>query len=121
MKDIISDYGFLLRLVNTITINIDEYYPRCYKVNDAKTFKNFIASIILRFVLTNYMYIADWLVYLGLLKIMLIQCYVMSDLIKRMSSYMCQILKSVNIQPRSPRTLIKRTSADMALSNYPKS
>ena len=28
--------------------------------------------------------------------------------------------KRVNIQSRSPRMLIKRTSADMELSNYPK-
>ena len=31
--------GFLLRLVNTYTVDIKEYYPRCYKVNDAKAFK----------------------------------------------------------------------------------
>ena len=29
-------------------------------------------------------------------------------------------IKRVNIQSRSPRMLIKRTSADMELSNYPK-
>ena len=33
-EDITSDYGFLLRLVNTFTIGTDEYYPMCYKVND---------------------------------------------------------------------------------------
>ena len=32
-EDITSDYGFLLRLVNTFTIDTDEYYPMCYKVN----------------------------------------------------------------------------------------
>ena len=31
--DITSDYGFLLRLVSTFTIDTDEYYPMCYKVN----------------------------------------------------------------------------------------
>ena len=31
-----SDYGFLLRLVNTFTIDIYEYYPMCYKVNDCQ-------------------------------------------------------------------------------------
>ena len=32
---------FLLRLVNTFTTNTDdEYDPVCYKVNDAKTFKD---------------------------------------------------------------------------------
>ena len=35
-----SDCGFLLRLVKTFTVDTEEYYPRCYKVNDAKTFKN---------------------------------------------------------------------------------
>ena len=38
--DITSDYEFLLRLVNTFTIDTDEYYLMCYKVNDTKTFKN---------------------------------------------------------------------------------
>ena len=34
-EDITSDYGFLLRLVNTFTIDTDEYYPiaMCYKIN----------------------------------------------------------------------------------------
>ena len=39
---ITSDYGFLLRLVNTFTIDTDEYYLMCYKVNDTKTFKNLV-------------------------------------------------------------------------------
>ena len=30
---ITSDYGFLLRLVNTFTIDTDKYYPMCYRVN----------------------------------------------------------------------------------------
>ena len=32
-EDITSDYGFLLRLVNIFTIDTDEYYSMCYKVN----------------------------------------------------------------------------------------
>ena len=50
---ITSDYGFLLRLVNTFTIDTDEYYLMCYKVNDTKTFKNLLGLyyIILGFVL----------------------------------------------------------------------
>ena len=32
-EDITSDYGFLLRLVNTFTVDTDEYYTKCYKVN----------------------------------------------------------------------------------------
>ena len=43
-EDITSDYGFLLRLVKTFTVDTEEYYPRCYKVNDAKTFKNLVVS-----------------------------------------------------------------------------
>ena len=35
-EDITSDYGFLLRLVNTFNIGTDEYYPMCYKANDVK-------------------------------------------------------------------------------------
>ena len=54
-EGITSGYGLLLQLVNTFTIDTEEYYPRCYKVNDAKTFKILI-TIILRFVLTNHMY-----------------------------------------------------------------
>ena len=53
---ITSDYGFLLRLVNTFTIDTEEYYLICYKVNDTKTsFKNLVGLyyIILGFVLTN--------------------------------------------------------------------
>ena len=41
-KDITSDCGFLLRLVNTFTIDTDEYYSMCYKVNDAKAFKSLV-------------------------------------------------------------------------------
>ena len=46
-RHITSDYGFLLRLVNTFTIDTDEYYPVCYKVNDAKTFKNLVYYFML--------------------------------------------------------------------------
>ena len=50
---ITSDYGFLLRLVNTFTIDTDEYYLMCYKVNDTKNFNNLVGLyyIILGFVL----------------------------------------------------------------------
>ena len=38
---ILSDYEFLLLLVNTSTIDTDEYYPMCYRVKyDAKAFTN---------------------------------------------------------------------------------
>ena len=44
-EDIMADYRFLLGLVNAFTIDTDEYYPVCYKVNDAKTFKNLVAIL----------------------------------------------------------------------------
>ena len=33
--------------MNTFTIDTDEYYPVCYKVNDAKTFKNLVYCFVL--------------------------------------------------------------------------
>ena len=45
-EDITSDYGFLRRLVNTFTIDTDEYYLMCYKVNDMKTFKYLCRPIL---------------------------------------------------------------------------
>ena len=62
-EDITSDYGFLLRLVNTFTIDTDEYYPMCYKLNDAKTFSDAFKNLVYYFTLVNHqMYITDWLV-----------------------------------------------------------
>ena len=46
-EDITSDYRFLLRLVNTFSMGTDKYYPVCYKVNDAKTFKNLVHYFML--------------------------------------------------------------------------
>ena len=37
-----SEYYFLRPIHNAFTFDTNEYYPRCYKVNDAKTFKNAI-------------------------------------------------------------------------------
>ena len=34
-------------MVNTFTIDTDKYYPVCYKVNDAKTFKNLVYCFML--------------------------------------------------------------------------
>ena len=86
-EDITSDYGLLLRLVNTFTIVTGEYYPMCYEVHDANTSKSFVyqglssnnfrhpsksrkrdersfcrCSLILRLLTNCHMYIADWLV-----------------------------------------------------------
>ena len=35
-EDIISDYEFLLSILNAFTDGTEEYYPRCNNVNDAK-------------------------------------------------------------------------------------
>ena len=35
-RDIISDYEFLLSILNAFTVGTEEYYPRCNNVNDAK-------------------------------------------------------------------------------------
>ena len=51
---ITSDYGFLLRLVNTFTIETDEYYPMCYRVNMMSRPLKTLYIIILRFVLITY-------------------------------------------------------------------
>ena len=67
--------GFcMLRLVNTFTIDTDEYYLMCYKVNDTKTLQ---AYIILGFVRahksSHNTCIADWLIELsGAFKIILL-------------------------------------------------
>ena len=45
VEDITSDYRFLIRLVNIFTWW--EYYPVCYKVNDAKNFKNLVYYFML--------------------------------------------------------------------------
>ena len=34
--DIISGYEFLLSILNVFIVGTEEYYPKCYKVNDAK-------------------------------------------------------------------------------------
>ena len=53
-------YGFLLQLVNTFTVDMEEYYPRCYKVNFAKTIKNLVVSFYALCSQIICMYIADW-------------------------------------------------------------
>ena len=47
----------MLRLVNTFTIETDEYYPRCYKVNYGKTFKNLVYYVMLCAHKASYVYI----------------------------------------------------------------
>ena len=41
-EDITSDYGFLLQLVSTLTIDTDKYYQMCYKVNGCQDLKNIL-------------------------------------------------------------------------------
>ena len=85
-----SDYRFLLRLVNTFTIDIGEYYPACYKVNDAKTFKN----LRYIFMLVNHHVYYRLARLTGAFRIIAIdfQCCISSDIIRRISNYMCWIL-----------------------------
>ena len=42
MEDVTLDYCFSLRLVYNFFIDTGEYYPRCYEINDGKTFKNLV-------------------------------------------------------------------------------
>ena len=93
MEDITSDYRFLPRLVNTFTNDTDAYYPVCYKVNDAKTFKNHVASYRY-FMLANHhvCYILARLT--EAFKIIAIDfwCCILSGIIRRKSNYICWIL-----------------------------
>ena len=44
-------------MVNTFTIDTEEYYPMCYRVNKMSRPLKTLYIIILRFVLTNYHHI----------------------------------------------------------------
>ena len=89
-------------------------------------------SIVLRFVITNHMYLYCRLAHLtGVFKNQVnLVLYILLHLIRRISNYICKILficnqqtseiKPVNIQSRSPRKLIKRTSTVLEVSIYPK-
>ena len=35
-RDVISDYEFFISTLNVSTVGTEEYYPKCYNVNDAK-------------------------------------------------------------------------------------
>ena len=87
-EDITSDCSFLLRLVETFTAHTEEYYLTCHKIGDAKTFKNLVSGTFvcstIHFVLTSYMFIYCRLTHLtGVFKNMLIQCCILSVLIRR--------------------------------------
>ena len=62
------------------TADNEEYCPEFYKVNEAKTFKNVAVSFYASWSITVCTYIVDWLIQLVPLKIMLIQCCMLSDL-----------------------------------------
>ena len=120
-KDITSDYGFLLRSVKTFAVDTEEYqYPRCTKVNDAKTFKSLVVSFYTLFSQIICMHFAYQPIDLVL--------YIMRSDKKDTKLYLLVLLhlqranklkiKPANIQSRSPRTLIKRKPADMELSIY---
>ena len=84
--------------------------------------------IILSIVLANHhMCIADCLIHLGTLKIILIECYVLSDLITNIKLYVLDPfhLQAVNNLSKLNQSIYsqdhpKRTSADMELRNLPK-
>ena len=104
-ENIISDYEVLLRLVNTFTIDTDEYYPMCYKVNDAEDLKNLY--FILRLLINHHIHkynICRLSHLTRAVKIILIQCCVSQDLIRRISNYLCQQLGTVRIRGHPKRT-----------------
>ena len=115
--DVTSDYAFLFQLLNTLTVDTEHYYPRCYKVNDAKTFKNPVRPFYA--LSSQFIYILTHLNWAIKNHVDL----VLSNLIRRI--FICKgptsfQMNPVNIQSRSPKTLIKRTYADMELGYYPK-
>ena len=127
-EDITSNYGFLLGLVKTFTVDTEKYYPRFYKVNDDKNCKNLVGLFYALCSQIICMYIAGWLIYLTrvLKKHADLVLYIIGSHQKDISNYICQILfickgptnfqiKLVDKKSRSPKTLMKRTSADMKL------
>ena len=60
-RDIISDYEFLLSILNAFTVGTEEYYPECYNVNNAKVLQvlSHDRSMILRLEVANHKY---WLI-----------------------------------------------------------
>ena len=71
--------------MNTFTIDTDEYYPVCYKVNDAKTFKN----LVYYFVLANHHVYYRLARLTGAFKIVAIDfwCCILSGIIRGTSNY----------------------------------
>ena len=57
-RDIISDYEFLLSILNAFTVGTEEYYPKCNNVNDAKGLQIFnnCCNIILLLKVANHKY-----------------------------------------------------------------
>ena len=115
-KDITLDFEFLLRLVNAFTVGTEEY--PLLKVHDFTLCAH-----------KSYVYILQ----IGSLeKKILLQCCILSDLIRRISIIFVRLssltkgqqtskIKPVNIQSRSFRVLIKGKPTDMELSIYLKS
>ena len=106
--------------MNISTIDTDEYYPVCYKVNDAKTLKN----------LVYYFMLANRHLYYRLARLKL-ELLIFSGVFYQVSLkghhtiYMCWILlifKGLTsyIKRINQSGLPKRTSTDMELRSYPK-
>ena len=60
-RDIISDYEFLPSNLNAFTVGAEEYYAKCYKVNDGKGLQILFhdCSIILHLAVADHKY---WLI-----------------------------------------------------------
>ena len=60
-RDVISDYEILLSILNAFTVSTEDYYRKCYNVNDAKGLQILYhdCSIILRLEVVNRKY---WLI-----------------------------------------------------------
>ena len=74
--------------------------PTCYNVNDTKIFKSVVLFHALCTQIICILQIGS-LNATGVFKIILIQFCVLSDLIRRISNYMCEILLICNGQPTS--------------------
>ena len=57
----ILDYEFLLSILDTFTVGIEEYYPKCNSINDVKGLQILYhyCNIILRLEVANHKY---WLI-----------------------------------------------------------
>ena len=116
--------------MNTFTIDTDIYYPRCYKVNDAKTCKILVVSFYA--LCSQIICICRLACLTGTFEnhVNLILCIIRSDQ-KDIKLYVLDPfhfqrakqafkIKPVTIPVKINQDVSKRTSADMELNNHPK-